>query len=182
MENKEKLYRDYPQGQVAPGLSDAEEFFSKSLELTEWYDSGLSTTGSFDVGIMVASPFGKLLDALPVPAMMIDSSYKVAFANQACGTISNSYKIIQGVPFASLVPRPRNSEKALEVLKKVLLARKSVIAEGILEIDARKVWGRLYFRPIRIGAERYVLLVIADLTKEKTSLLMKHRRTHERTS
>jgi hypothetical protein len=175
MEDRERSWPNQPRERVAPGLSEAEEFFSKSLELTEWFNSELSTSGSFDVGIMVATPFGKLLDALPVPAMMIDSSYKVAFANQACGSISNSYKIIQGVPFPSLVPRQRNSEKALAVLKKVLLTRKSVIAEGILEIDARKVWGRLYFRPIRIGAERYALLVVSDITAEKTSLLLKQK-------
>ncbi len=49
------------------------------------------------------------------------------------------------------------------------------MAEGILEVDAKKVWGRLHFRPIRIGIDRYVLLVVSDLTSEKTSLLLKEK-------
>ncbi|HMK36503.1 MAG TPA: hypothetical protein VK463_15625 [Desulfomonilaceae bacterium] len=175
MEDKEQRYWDRPNDAVGPGLPDGEEFFTKSLELTEWFNSDVSATGSFDVGLMVASSFGKLLDALPVPAMLIDYAYNIGFANQACGTISSNYKIVQGVPFASLVPRSRNSEKARAVMKKVFFTRKSVVAEGILEIDARKVWGRLYFRSIRVGHERYILLVIEDLTAEKTRLVLKQK-------
>jgi hypothetical protein len=173
MVDKEEKYWSLLRDQFGPVEPDTEEFLTRSLELSGWYNTGLSSTGSFDVGLMVASPFGMLLDALPIPAMMIDDSFKVAFANQACRTISDNYSIIQGVPFASLVPRQRNSEKALAVLKRVFFTRKSVIAEGILEIDARKVWGRLYFRSIRIGAERYVLVVIEDLTREKARLRVK---------
>lgn len=173
MVDKEEKHGGPLEEQLGSGSTDTEEFLTRSLELTGWYNTGLSSTGSFDVGLMVASPFGKLLDALPIPAMMIDDSFSVAFANQACGTISDNYAIIQGVPFVSLVPRQRNSEKALTVLKRVYFTRKPVIAEGILEIDAKKVWGRLYFRSIRIGPERYVLVVIEDLTSEKTRLRLK---------
>ena len=39
----------------------------------------------------------------------------------------------------------------------------------------RKIWGRLHFSAIRIGRERYVLVLIEDLTGEKTQLLMNQR-------
>ena len=40
-------------------------------------------------------------------------------------------------------------------------------------MDARKIWGRLYFQSIRMGAERYVLIMIEDMTSEKTQLVLK---------
>jgi hypothetical protein len=157
------------------GLFESEDFITQTINVQDWFASDLSSTGSFDLGILAAGTFGKLLDALPVAAMLVDSSFCVAYANRACANISINYNVINGTPFASLVPRSRNAEKAKEILKKVFMKRKSVVAEAILEMDARKLWGRLHFRSVRIGEDRFVLVVIEDLTSEKTSLLIQEK-------
>jgi PAS domain-containing protein len=160
---------------AATYLADEEDLSTQSVDLTEWFSTGLTATGSFDLGIVAATQFGNLLDALPVPILMLDGSYTVVFANQACARISPNYKRIQGVPFTTLVPRSRNAEKAKWLVKKVFSTRKPQVADGILQMEAKKIWGRLHFSSIRIGRERYVLLVIEDLTGERTQLLLTRR-------
>ncbi len=152
---------------------EGDDFFARTMELRGWSPSDVSSTGSFDIGIMAVPAFGKLLDAIPIPALVVDFDYSVVFANRACGAISENYKVLHGIPFPSLVPKPRNAEQAKAILKNVFATRRSVVAEGILEMDARKIWGRLFFQSIRMGAGRYVLIMIEDLTSEKTQLVLK---------
>jgi PAS domain-containing protein len=155
--------------------ADEDDLCAQSVDLTQWFSTALTATGSFDLGIVAATQFGKLLDALPIPILMVDGSYMVVFANQACAKISPNYERIQGVPFTTLVPRSRNAEKAQWVLRKVFTTRKLQVADGILEMEAKKIWGRLHFSAIRIGRERYVLVLIEDLTGERTQLLLNRR-------
>jgi PAS domain-containing protein len=157
------------------GASDEGDLSAHSVDLADWFSAGLTETGSFDLGIIAVTSFGSLLDVLPIPVLMIDSTYRVVFVNQACRKVSPDCEQIHGVPFTTLVPRSRNAEKALWLLRKVFASRKPQVADGILEMAARKIWGRLYFSSIRIGRERYVLLVIEDLTGERTKLLLNKR-------
>ncbi|MBI5252189.1 MAG: PAS domain-containing protein [Desulfomonile tiedjei] len=154
---------------------EATEFTAQTIDITSWFNTDLSTSGSFDMGIMAADYFGKLLDVLAVPALLIDWSYTVVFANQSCGRFAANFKSIEGVPFSSLVPRTANAEKAQTLIRKVFRSRRPQVAEGILELDARKIWGRLYFRSVRVGSERFVLLLIENMTNEKTQLLLSQR-------
>ncbi len=167
-----------PDSQITPTAEryhDLEDFLAETMELRDWLSLTVTSSGSFDVGLMASTSFGKLLDALPIPALLIDVTYKVTFANAACGLMSDNYSAIQGIPFCSLVPKPRNAEKALTILKRVFNSRRLIVAEAILEIDARKIWGRLYFRSIRMATDRYILLIIEDLTSEKTQLVLKNK-------
>jgi PAS domain-containing protein len=152
---------------------EGDDFFARTMELRGWSPSDVSATGSFEVGLMAVPAFGKLLDAIPIPALVLDIDRSIVFANRACGAISENYKVLHGIPFPSLVPRPRNAQKAETLLQDIFATRRSVVAEGILEIDARKIWGRLYFQSIRMGSERYLLILIEDLTAEKTQLVLK---------
>jgi two-component system, cell cycle sensor histidine kinase and response regulator CckA len=159
----------------APLTEETTEFTAQTIDFTSWFNADLSSSGSFDMGIMAAASFGKLLDVLAVPAMLIDWKYTVVFANQSCGRLAANFKSIEGVPFSSLVPRSANSEKAQSLIRKVFRSRRAQVADGILELDARKIWGRLYFRSVRVGQERFVLLLIEDVTNEKTQLLLSQR-------
>jgi PAS domain S-box-containing protein len=154
---------------------EGDDFFARTMELRGWSPSDVSSTGSFDIGLMAVPAFGKLLDVIPIPALVLDCDYAIVFANRACGAISENYKVLHGIPFPSLVPKPRNAEKAETILRNVFTSRRNVVAEGILEMDARKIWGRLYFQSIRMGAERYLLIMIEDITSEKTQLVLKEK-------
>lgn len=161
---------------AASFAEEGAEFTAQTIDITSWFNADLSSSGSFDMGIMAAASFGKLLDVLAVPTLLIDWTYTVVFANQACGRLAANFKCVEGVPFSSLVPRSANAEKAQSLLRKVFRTRRPQVADGILELDARKIWGRLYFRSVRVGPERFVLLVIEDVTNEKTKLLLNQRK------
>lgn len=161
--------------QIVAACMAEEDLCAQSVDLSQWFSTGLTPTGSFDLGIVAATQFGNLLDALPVPVLMIDSSYEVVFANKACGKLSPNYERILGVPFTTLVPRSRNAEKARWLLRKVFASRKPQVADGIIQMEAKKIWGRLHFSVIRIGRQRYVLVLVEDLTGEKTQLLLNRR-------
>ncbi len=122
------------------------------------------------------------MDALPIPALLIDRFYQVGFANQSCAKISSSYRKIQGCPFADLVPLPNDAERAQALTDKIQAlidtafeTRKPRVAEAILEIENKRIWARLHLRSVRIGLETYVLLTMEDLTHEKKQLVLSQR-------
>lgn len=166
-------------GSMTSPSSETSEFATQTIDITSWFNTDLSSSGSFNLGIMAATSFGKLLDVLAVPALLIDWQYTVVFANRSCGRLAENFKSVVGVPFSSLVPRSANAEKAQTLIRRVFRTRRSQVADGILELDAKKIWGRLYFRPVRIGPDRYVLLLIEDLTNEKTQLLLSQRQLQQ---
>lgn len=59
---------------------------TESIELKSLFTRDVTTSGSFDVreGIW-ATTFGKVIQALPIPAFLIDEFLNVAVSNQACG-------------------------------------------------------------------------------------------------
>lgn len=144
---------------------------TESIELKSLFTRDVSASGSFDVkGGIWATTFGKVLQALPIPAFLIDEYLHVSVANEACRTFTPAYERIQGRPFADLLGGPTASDKSRAVLRRVFAERKPGICEGTLRIEDAVIWARMTFRPIRIMNERFVLLLVEDLTREKVQL------------
>jgi hypothetical protein len=144
---------------------------TESIELKSLFTRDVSLSGSFDVkGGIWATTFGKVLQALPIPAFLIDQYLHVAVANEACRSFTPSYERIQGRPFADLLGGPSSAEKSQSVLRRVFSDRKPGVCEGTLRIDCAVIWARMTFRAIRIMSERFVLLLVEDLTQEKAQL------------
>jgi hypothetical protein len=144
---------------------------TESIELKSLFTRDITASGSFDVrGGIWATTFGKVIQALPIPAFLIDEYLDIAVANQACGRFTPEYEKIQGMPFLSLVNGPSAAEGAHRLLQRVFSDRKPRVAEGTVRIDDAMVWARMTFRPIRIMRERFVLLLLEDLTHEKIQL------------
>lgn len=152
---------------------------TQSIDLASLFDPEVSESGSFDLSLVRSSALGKILDAIPVPALLIDCSFHVTFANEACTRPNKQSTDLLGRPFAELVPRRQNAEKALMLLQRALKTRKPQVSEAVLNIDGRKIWGRVHLRSVRIGPDRQVLLLIEDLTHEKTQLVLKKRHEEE---
>lgn len=144
---------------------------TESIELRSLFTRDVTTSGSFDVrGGIWATTFGKVIQALPIPAFLLDEYLDVAVANQACGRFTAAYEKIQGKPFANLLGGPSAIEKAQAVLGRVFSDRKPRVSEGPLRIEDSIVWARMTFRPIRIVNERFVLVLVEDLTRETMQL------------
>ncbi len=144
---------------------------TESIELKSLFTRDVTTSGSFDVtGGIWATTFGKVIQALPIPALLIDEYLHVAVSNQACGKFTPTYERIQGRPFAALLGGPGAGEKADLLLQRVFSDRKPRVGEGTLRIEDAMVWARMTFRSIRVMNERFVLVLVEDLTREKIQL------------
>jgi PAS domain-containing protein len=144
---------------------------TESIELKSLFTRDVSASGSFDIrGGIWSTTFGKVIQALPIPSFLIDEYFHIAVANQACGRFTPAYEMIQGRAFSSIVTGASAAEDAQALLQRVFSDRKPRIAEGTVRIDDAVVWARMTFRPIRIMQERFVLLLLEDLTREKLQL------------
>ena len=145
---------------------------TETIELKSLLTRDLSSSGSFDVrGGIWATTFGKLIQALPIPAFLIDKHLDVAVANQAFGRYTPAYEQVQGRPFSCLINGPSARNAAESLLRSVFDDRKPRVAEATVRIDDALLWARMTFRPIRIMQVRFVLMLLEDLTREKMQLV-----------
>lgn len=153
---------------------------TETIELSDLLTRDLTTSGSFDIrGDIWATTFGKLLQALPVAAVLIDEDHSVAAANQACGRISREYAGIVNSKFASLFPDGAQADAAQALLEEVLSTRKPRIHHSIIQIADSKRWVRMNCRVLRIANEKFVLVLAEDLTPEKKEILLQQRHNEE---
>ncbi|MBI5249387.1 MAG: PAS domain S-box protein [Desulfomonile tiedjei] len=150
-----------------------EDEHTESIDLNRLLTTGVTRSGSFDVesGIL-GSTFDKLAQTLPIPSMLIDHQFNVVLANQACGRISAAYKKIVALPFRNLFPDESTARRFQDRLEAVFANRKTQTCEGILQIEDGKIWGRMTFRAVRMMENRFVFVLIEDLSTEKRQLVL----------
>ena len=156
-----------------------DEDSTETVDLASLFASEVTASGSFSFRGITQTWFGKLLQALPIPALLIDQHYNIAFMNQSWGTISPLFKRMQGRPFTSLLPEPPAAAEARIMAETVFSTRKSMSSQAILEIDSRRKWGRIHLRSVRMGSNRSILLLLEDLTLEREQLLLKQRHNEQ---
>ena len=157
-----------------------DEDYTQSIDLTFLFTKDLTTTGSFDVSSGIwRTTFGKVLQALPIPVLLIDTSCRIIMANQAWARIDENYGETVYCPFSELFPTDSPAKKAQALLEEVFEQRKSRVAQATMEIGNRKIWTRMTFRSIRIGGDRFVLVLIEDLTVDKQLLEANKRHSEE---
>jgi PAS domain S-box-containing protein len=149
---------------------------TQTLDLTTLFAKDITNSGSFDIrsGIW-ATTFGRVIQALPIPAMLLDQSCKISVLNEACGKVSPDYESILGSQFSNLFPGPSVASQAQLVVELVFSDRKPRIKESGLKIGQQGLWGRMTFRSIRVLEERFVLVLVEDLTAEKRQLRVNRR-------
>ena len=157
-----------------PDGSDFDDTESIPIDFATLLTDDISSSGSFYVKGVQTTSLGKLLQALPIPALLIDQAYRIIFANQASGRISPAYEKIVGTRISGLFPNPTQVGDVERVVEEVFSTRKPQVHQALLGIDNNRIWGRVYFRSLRVAEERLILLLIEDLTLENL-LIKKHR-------
>ena len=159
---------------------------TETIDLSGLFTQEMYSSGTFDLSSVGSTTLGRLLDALPMPAILVDQQNCVEFPNQSFCKIGPAYDAIRGVPFVNFLPQPSDTDrarvladKALALLKGVFTTRKPRVAEAILEIHQNRIWARLHLRAVRISSERYVLVLIEDLTHEKRQIELSRRQERE---
>ena len=116
------------------------------------------------------SSFGKLMEALPIAALLIDRNRKIIFANLSWERICPDYQNIVGREFSVLFPEPRAAAMATQHVEKVFSSRKTQVLEGLVSVEGEKIWARAHLRSLRFGEDPSILVLIEDLTLERTQL------------
>jgi DNA-binding CsgD family transcriptional regulator/uncharacterized FlaG/YvyC family protein len=150
----------------------------RTLSFADVLTKDLTATGSFDVrGNIWASTFGKLLQALPISAALVDSSYQVVAANQAWGRICPAEEAELNIQFSRLFASPADASEIRSITEEVFNTRRACAVEALIGAEkAGKMWGRITFRPIRIVQDRFLLILVEDLTAEKKLLAINRKR------
>ncbi len=168
-----------PRPLVAPQSVDIS---TQTIDLNSLYNENMAAAGTFNLSGIESTSLGKLLHVLPVPAMVVDSWYSVVFANQACTKLGAGFKTGECSSFPDLLSFPEDPDlarnlrnRALALLERAFLTRKPEVAEAILEVDVVRVWARLHLRSVKIASKRYVLVIIEDVTAEKTQSKLNQR-------
>jgi len=140
-------------------------------------DDGTVTTLFFEAGFQTS--FSKLLNAVPMGATLIDRSHTIVRANDWWQTVTPHYLQIIGAHFESFFPKPEHARKAWNLLEKAFTQRRPVVLETGLRVQDTRLWGRLFLRSMRMGGQRFVLLLLQDLTREKKQGLTNRKHEQE---
>lgn len=117
-----------------------------------------------------ATPFGKLMEAVPIPVLLLDGERRITFLNQAVGKISPKCDSLKGKECASLFPDPKIGKHVDSLIKTVYFNRQMQVIESVVQIGDSRIWGRVHLQPLRWGSDTSVLALIENLTLEKTQL------------
>ncbi|MBI4964579.1 MAG: response regulator [Desulfomonile tiedjei] len=145
---------------------------TEPILLDDMLSEDVTSSGSFDFRRFRRTAFGKLLSGLPIPALLIDQAWSIVFCNQACHKTVRDMESFVGSQFRSLFPIPDELSGAQKCLEKVFEERKPVTWEGLVQLGEAQIWGRLYFRSIRLGEDRLAMVLIEDLTIEKKQIIL----------
>jgi PAS domain S-box-containing protein len=166
--------RDRPMdGHSDEASSAAEETFgaTEPITLKGVFTSQVTVSGSFHVRDGVwATTLGQIIQAVPVPALLVDSRNVIIGANDACSRIGLAAEILNGSAFPRLFRGPASQGKCEEFLSRVFQSRAPVVWEARLAGADREYWARTTLRSVRIGKDRFCLALIEDLTREKALL------------
>jgi PAS domain S-box-containing protein len=116
------------------------------------------------------TPFGKLMEAVPIPILLLDEERRVTFLNQALGKISSKYDSLKGKECISLFPDHKVARHIDSLIKTVYFDRQIQVLESVIQIVDARIWGRVHLQPLRWGSNTSVLVLIENLTLEKTQL------------
>ncbi len=148
---------------------------TQTIDLQDLFMPDVNQSGVFDLSDIGSTSFGKLLDALPVPVLLIDQWFCVSFVNPSCEKLGTNYRDIKGSRFTDLLPNLDDAARAsslraktVALLERVLSDRRPQRAEAILEIEKHKIWARLHLRSVRLWSDRLIMVIIEDVTSERT--------------
>ncbi len=126
-------------------------------------------TQTIDLGSLFANEttssgsFGEFLQALSVPTLLIDKSYRIEFANEALTAIFEDASRVVGRPLAAVFSDPEHARAIGRMVERVLRHRKPGVTEKTLGIHRRRIRARIHVRTITPAQDRPVLLQLENL-------------------
>jgi PAS domain-containing protein len=139
------------------GLAEA------TIDMGSLFTQDVSLSGSFDLRRFRLSSIGKLLEAIPIPTLLVDECLQIAFANGAVSNLLPNDVDVEGSRFAELFASAHDGENGEQLIKSVLAQRIPLVAEVFLGPAPDRILGRIHLRPVRLQKVRYTLAVVEDV-------------------
>ena len=155
-----------------PSMLRGAHLATQSIDINGVFSREITMSGSFELRGVHTTSFGKLLQAIPTPVLLIDSALNIVFANSSWEKITPEYHLLHGQSFLSLFHNAAAADAAEAVIREVFLTRKPKVKESIIQIGNCRIWGRMNLRSLRMGENRSVLVLIEDLTLEKRQQIL----------
>lgn len=175
----EKSFPDSPSDESASGGKPGEPEAPRGSGTPGIHSSsqGTSSSGNSILEKSVAQSLVRLLDVLPVAALLVDQSHCIVFANKACEKIKIHHREIRGEPFSSLFGDREEALKAQLVMQDAFVNGTRLVSVVSIGPEAEAILTRMHFRSVRVRTHRLVLVLVEDLSAEKRQLLL--RKKHE---
>lgn len=157
---------------ASPELLQRRMIATQTIDLDSMFTKDVTSSGSFDLRDVKNVTFGKLLEAIPVPTLLIEPSHSIVFANESIAKIGGDPSSMVGVSFSSIFPTPSEIQNAKAVLNQIFVDRKTHVFEGLIQVASKMLWCRINLRSLRFRNRRSVLAIIEDLTAEKKQLII----------
>ena len=107
-----------------PSFSELENNATETIDLDFLFQVGRNESVGSESKKLKKTAVGKILQALPIPALLIDQAGTVVFANRSCKKISVQYETILQAPFSSLFSDADSVRKAQSLIETVFATRK----------------------------------------------------------
>ncbi|MBD3398382.1 PAS domain-containing protein [Candidatus Micrarchaeota archaeon] len=152
---------------------------TETIDLNSLFEPDVSVSGAYDLREVKATSFGKLLEAVPIPSMLLDWDGYVGFSNSACILMAPDPQDLVGLHMTHLVEDEESRVFVEEALEQVCVSRKPKVLEAGLGVDPKRIWARISFRSMRIGKDRSILALVEDLTLERRRILLDKKHKEE---
>lgn len=152
---------------------------TETIDFNALFPRDLTFTGSFDLKNARLRSFSKLLNSIPIPAFLIDKEFSVAFSNSAGGAANGDKEAVDSGDLDALFPHPHETVAVRTIVEDVFSSRKPQVTEVTIRIREESLWGRIHFRSIRMGRDRFIMLLVEDLTPEKRQILLNRQHREE---
>ncbi|AFM25308.1 histidine kinase dimerization/phospho-acceptor domain-containing protein [Desulfomonile tiedjei] len=128
----------------------------------------VTETGSFDVRWITMASFGKLIQVIPMPILLVDEFGTIEFANNAFLKLC----LVSDKPRSFFSLFAEDSDAVRDMFIRLLTERRPQFREGLIGKGESKLWGRMHLRSMRFGHQRTILVLLEDLTAVKHELIL----------
>jgi hypothetical protein len=143
-----------------PRFFDSGFTHTQTIDLNTLFPSNVTESGSFDVREVRKTTFARLLDAIPIPSVLLHGSNSVAFSNEAFLNICGDRPDARLVTFPQMLVKSKDQHTCKVCLAKIRQDRKPQVMEGLIGGAGRRIWGKIHMRSVRMGDDRFVLILI----------------------
>ena len=146
---------------------------TQTIDILTVFPEDITSSGSYDLTRINLASFGRFLQALSVPTLLVAASHAIVFVNDAFARIAGSGLDPAQLTFSSLFGTPKQAREAQLLLERVFAERTPAVRETTLQIQGTRIWGRVHMRTLRVGEDQVVLVQIENLTAQKQLLTAK---------